>query len=115
MADSAYERLERATADLRAPFALVDIDALWANADMDLQRPPPASRSGWRASRCAAARCSIACWRVTGFRGTLAFTLPEALWLASHGAEDLLVAYPTPTRTRRALAELAGSTRRGRP
>jgi D-serine deaminase-like pyridoxal phosphate-dependent protein len=30
-----------------------------------------------------------------GFRGTLAFTLPEALWLASHGVRDILVAYPT--------------------
>ena len=30
-----------------------------------------------------------------GFHGTLAFTLPEALWLASHGTDDLLVAYPT--------------------
>ena len=29
-----------------------------------------------------------------GFRGTLAFTLPEALWLASHGASEILVAYP---------------------
>src|SRR5437764_13401157 len=30
-----------------------------------------------------------------GFRGTMAYTLPEALWLASAGVEDLLVAYPT--------------------
>jgi len=33
-----------------------------------------------------------------GFRGTLAYTLPEALWLASRGAGDLLVAYPTADR-----------------
>jgi D-serine deaminase-like pyridoxal phosphate-dependent protein len=42
-----------------------------------------------------------------GFAGTLAFTLPEALWLASHGAEDLVVAYPTADRQAlRALAAL---------
>ena len=42
-----------------------------------------------------------------GFAGTLAFTLPEALWLASHGAEDLVVAYPTADRRAfRALAKL---------
>jgi D-serine deaminase-like pyridoxal phosphate-dependent protein len=40
-----------------------------------------------------------------GFRGVLAFTLPEALWLADHGFEDLVVAYPTADRT--ALRRLA--------
>jgi D-serine deaminase-like pyridoxal phosphate-dependent protein len=40
-----------------------------------------------------------------GFRGTLAFTLPEALWLADHGLRDLVVAYPTADRAAlRALA-----------
>ncbi|MEU5839707.1 alanine racemase [Streptomyces diacarni] len=29
-----------------------------------------------------------------GFRGVLCFTLAEALWLASHGMKDLVVAYP---------------------
>ena len=42
-----------------------------------------------------------------GFRGTLCFTLPEALWLAGLGWEDLVVAYPTVERG--ALRELAGS------
>ncbi len=40
-----------------------------------------------------------------GFRGTLAFTLPEALWLASEGTDDILVAYPTADAE--ALRELA--------
>ena len=35
----------------------------------------------------------------------LAFTLPEALWLAGHGHDDLVVAYPTVDRA--ALRELA--------
>ena len=40
-----------------------------------------------------------------GLQGILAFTLPEALWLAEHGHDDLVVAYPTVDRSAlRALA-----------
>ena len=35
-----------------------------------------------------------------GLRGALAFTLPEALWLAGEGFDDLVVAYPTVDRAR---------------
>ena len=35
--EAAYARLERACAGLQAPFALVDLDAMWANA-ADMQR-----------------------------------------------------------------------------
>jgi D-serine deaminase-like pyridoxal phosphate-dependent protein len=42
-----------------------------------------------------------------GFRGILAYTLPEALWLADRGtSDDIVVAYPTVDRA--ALARLAG-------
>jgi D-serine deaminase-like pyridoxal phosphate-dependent protein len=93
-ADGAYARLERATAGLQAPFALVDLDALAANA-ADLER-----RAGSKPIRLASksVRCRALQDRVLardGFHGTLAFTLPEALWLAERGVEDLLVAYPT--------------------
>jgi D-serine deaminase-like pyridoxal phosphate-dependent protein len=93
-AEVAYARLERATAGLQPPFALVDLDALWANA-ADLER-----RAGAKPIRLASksVRCRALQERVLardGFQGTLAFTLPEALWLADHGAEDILVAYPT--------------------
>jgi len=109
-----YERLERATADLQAPFAVIDLDALWANAE-DLVR-----RAHLKPIRLASksVRCRALQERVLtrpGFAGTLAFTLPEALWLASHGAEDLVVAYPTTDRhALRALATLVaerGATR----
>ena len=43
-----------------------------------------------------------------GYRGLLTYTLPESLWLAEHGLEDLVVAYPTADRT--AIAELARRT-----
>jgi D-serine deaminase-like pyridoxal phosphate-dependent protein len=93
-AASEYERLERATAELHAPFALVDLDALWSNAD-DLVR-----RAGGKPIRLASKslRCRALQERVLerdGYRGTLAYTLPEALWLAGNGFDDLVVAYPT--------------------
>src|SRR5688572_17995451 len=47
-----------------------------------------------------------------GWTGTLAFTLPEALWLAGEGFDDLVVAYPTADRG--ALRELAGGPARER-
>ena len=44
-----------------------------------------------------------------GLQGILAFTLPEALWLAGHGHDDLVVAYPTVDRA--ALRALAAGPR----
>ena len=92
--EPAYERLERATAGLAAPFALVDLDAFWANADDMLRRAAGKPiRLASKSLRCRALQGRVLARE--GFRGTLAFTLPEALWLAAHGFEDLLVAYPT--------------------
>jgi D-serine deaminase-like pyridoxal phosphate-dependent protein len=48
--------------------------------------------------------------RDPGYRGLLGFTLPEALWLAAEGFDDLVVAYPTTDRG--ALRELAALTAR---
>ena len=97
-------RLERATASLDPPFAVVDLDAFWHNA-RDLVR-----RASGKPIRLASksVRCRELQDRVLGthgWRGTLAFTLPEALWLASLGFDDLVVAYPTAHRS--ALRELA--------
>jgi D-serine deaminase-like pyridoxal phosphate-dependent protein len=104
-------RLERATAELDPPFALLDLDAFWANAD-DMVR-----RAAGKPIRLASksVRCRMLQERTLareGFRGTLAFTLPEALWLAGEGFDDLVVAYPTVNRE--ALRELAGGEARGR-
>ena len=45
--------------------------------------------------------------QLDGFRGILAYTLPEALWLAACGtSDDIVVAYPTTDRS--ALGRLAG-------
>jgi D-serine deaminase-like pyridoxal phosphate-dependent protein len=88
--------LDRATAALEPPFAVVDLDAFDANA-ADLLR-----RAGATALRLASksVRCRALQRRAldAGFRGQLCFTLPEALWLADDGFDDLVVAYPTADR-----------------
>ncbi len=102
--DDCLERLERATASLEPPFAVVDLDAFWANAaDMERRAAPKPIRLASKSVRCRALQERVLAR--PGFRGTLAFTLPEALWLAGRGFEDILVAYPTADR--RALRELA--------
>ncbi len=98
------DRLERATASLDPPFAVVDLDAFWANAaDMERRAAPKPIRLASKSVRCRALQERVLAR--PGFAGTLAFTLPEALWLAGHGFRDTVVAYPTADR--RALRELA--------
>jgi D-serine deaminase-like pyridoxal phosphate-dependent protein len=92
-----WEELEKATVDLDAPFALVDLDAFWSNA-ADLVR-----RAGGKPIRLASksVRCRSLQSRVlgsSGFEGTLAFTLPEALWLDENGFSNIVVGYPTADR-----------------
>jgi D-serine deaminase-like pyridoxal phosphate-dependent protein len=100
-----YARLERACGELDAPFALVDLDAFWTNAADLLRRAAGKPiRVASKSLRCRALLHAVH-ERDPGFRGTLAFTLPEALWLAERGFEDLVVAYPTADRG--ALRELA--------
>jgi len=95
--------LDIATSALDAPFAVVDLDAFEANAADLLRRArgvPLRLASKSLRVRALQERASAA-----GFVGTLCFTLPEALWLASNGWDDLVVAYPTVDRG--ALRELA--------
>jgi D-serine deaminase-like pyridoxal phosphate-dependent protein len=104
MVDGEHARLERATAELQAPFALVDLDALSANAaDMERRAASKPIRLASKSVRCRALQQQVLAR--DGFRGTLAFTLPEALWLAAAGVRDLVVAYPSADR--RALSALA--------
>ena len=101
--------LDRATAALEPPFAVVDLDAFDANA-ADLLR-----RAGSTALRLASksVRCRALQRRAldAGLRGQLCFTLPEALWLADQGFDHLVVAYPTADRA--ALHALAHGPHRG--
>jgi D-serine deaminase-like pyridoxal phosphate-dependent protein len=102
------ERLDAATAGLDPPFALVDLDAYDANA-ADLLR-----RAAGTPIRLASksVRCRVLMDRAlrAGLEGILAFTLPEALWLAGAGHEDVVVAYPSVDRA--ALRALAGGEAR---
>jgi len=96
-------RLDVATRDLDPPFAVVDLDALRANA-ADLAR-----RAGGKPIRVASksVRCRSILHTVLarpGFEGILAYTLAEALWLADE-FEDVVIAYPTVERA--ALRQLA--------
>jgi D-serine deaminase-like pyridoxal phosphate-dependent protein len=101
------ERLERATAELEAPFAAVDLDAFWANAaDMERRAAGKPIRLASKSVRCRALQERVLAR--PGFHGTLAFTLPEALWLVELGFEDIVVAYPTVDRA--ALRKLAKQT-----
>jgi D-serine deaminase-like pyridoxal phosphate-dependent protein len=98
-----HDALKHATSQLDAPFAVIDLDAFDRNA-ADLLR-----RAGGTPLRLASksVRCRALIERAlaAGLQGILAFTLPEALWLAGHGHSDLVVAYPTVDRTAlRALA-----------
>jgi D-serine deaminase-like pyridoxal phosphate-dependent protein len=105
-AGSDLRRYNAATAHLEPPFAVVDLAALRANA------ASMARRAGGKPIRVASksVRCREVVSRVLamdGFRGIMAYTLPEALWLAGSAAsDDILVAYPTADSG--ALGQLAG-------
>ena len=100
------ERYNAATAHLEPPFAVVDLTAMRANAEAMTRRAAGKPiRLASKSVRCRELIGQVL--RMDGFRGMLAFTLPEALWLASRGAsDDIVVAYPTADHT--ALARLAG-------
>lgn len=99
------QRYDRATAALEPPFAILDLAAMRANAASMARRA--AGKPIRVATKSLRSRPLLEqVLALDGFRGLLAFTLPEALWLASHGHTDIVVAYPTADR--QALAALAG-------
>ena len=96
-----FDRLLAATADLGAPLAIVDEPALWANAD-DLVR-----RAGGVPIRVASKSVRVRCivertLARDGFAGVMSYSLDESIWLADHGVDDILLAYPTAVGVRRA-------------
>ncbi|MEW2441522.1 amino acid deaminase/aldolase [Micromonospora marina] len=103
--DKIRDRLDRATAHLDPPYAVVDLTAFDANAEA------LAGRSGGKPLRVASKSVRVRelltrALKRPGWHGVMAFTLPEALWLVRFGvSDDVLVAYPTAHRG--GLAELA--------
>jgi D-serine deaminase-like pyridoxal phosphate-dependent protein len=101
-------QLDRATEHLDPPFAVVDLDAFDANA-ADLARRTGSRATIRLASKSVRSRHLIRrALDREGYRGILAFTLPEALWLAQEH-EDVVIGYPTTDRT--ALRQLARDER----
>jgi D-serine deaminase-like pyridoxal phosphate-dependent protein len=99
-----WQAMTDATAAVSGPVAAVDVDALRHNAlDMVVRAGGVPIRV---ASKSVRVREIIdAVLAIPGYRGILAFTLPEALWLAGHGHHDVVVGYPTANRA--AIAALA--------
>ncbi|TCC45160.1 amino acid deaminase/aldolase [Kribbella capetownensis] len=93
-----FDRYARLTAGLDAPFAVVDLAAFRRNAD-DLVRRAAGTpiRIASKSVRCRAL-ISAALER-PGFHGVMSYALPEALWLAHNGIDDILIGYPTVHRT----------------
>jgi D-serine deaminase-like pyridoxal phosphate-dependent protein len=115
-AQSRLRRYEEAFADLDPPFAFVDLDAMWANAEQLL------ARAGGKPIRVASKslRCRPLQRQILDgserFDGVMTFTLPETLWLAGLGFANLLLAYPTTDRAAlRALGELGAEDPDGAP
>ncbi|MGK5543688.1 amino acid deaminase/aldolase [Streptomyces sp. URMC 127] len=110
-ASAERSRLDRATASLDAPLAVVDLQAFDANA-ADLVR-----RAQGKPVRVASksVRCRALLERVLardGFAGVMSFSLAESLWLARSGVQDVLLAYPTADRA--GLAELTADPKLAR-
>jgi D-serine deaminase-like pyridoxal phosphate-dependent protein len=103
--DLLRDRLDRATAHLDPPFAVVDLAAFDANATA------LAARAAGKPVRVASksVRCRALLTRALdrpGWAGVMAYTVAEANWLVRTGVTgDALVAYPSSDRA--ALAELA--------
>jgi D-serine deaminase-like pyridoxal phosphate-dependent protein len=90
-----HERYERIFAEVEAPFAFVDLEAMWANAEEMLGRSNGKPiRVASKSIRSRPLMQAILA-RDPRFGGLMTFTLPETLWLAEQGFENLLLAYPT--------------------
>ncbi|MCM6775798.1 amino acid deaminase/aldolase [Nocardia sp. CDC159] len=102
--------LHAATADLDPPLAALDLGALRANvADLVRRAKGVPIRVASKSVRCRAVLEEVLGGGLTaagGFRGIMSYSLPEAIWLARHGARDILLGYPSVHRA--ALAELGG-------
>ncbi len=106
-----WPALTDATAHLETPLAAIDLGALRRNAH-DMRRRAAGTPIRVAAKSVRSRTILDAVTALDGYAGVLAFTLPEALWLATgddaHPPQhDVVVGYPTADRT--AIAELASS------
>jgi D-serine deaminase-like pyridoxal phosphate-dependent protein len=90
-----YRLYEQLFSDRSAPFAFVDMDALWSNGDEMIGR---AGRLPIRvATKSVRSRAILRqiLDRSPRFQGLMTFTLGESVWLANQGLGNILLAYPT--------------------
>jgi len=90
-----YRLYEEIFSERFAPFAFVDMDALWANGDEMLGR---AGRLPIRiATKSVRSRALLRqiLGRDLRFQGLMTFTLRESVWLTNQGFGNVLLAYPT--------------------
>jgi D-serine deaminase-like pyridoxal phosphate-dependent protein len=105
---SRLKRYEQAFAEHDAPFAFIDLDAMWSNAAQMLVRAGDKPiRVASKSLRCRPLQREILDSNQR-FDGLMTFTLSETLWLAGHGFDNLLLAYPPTDRA--ALRELGELT-----
>jgi D-serine deaminase-like pyridoxal phosphate-dependent protein len=102
-------RFDAATSALDPPLAVIDVDAFEANADRLIERAAGRPiRVASKSVRCRELLREVL--RRPGWRGVMAYTLPEANWLVTTGvSDDVVVGYPTAHRA--AIAELATTER----
>lgn len=110
-----WQRLRRAIADAPLPCALVDLDALEANA----RKLNGVARAAKKTLRLATK--SVRCPKLVRMlldggdgvvRGLMTYTATETAFLAEQGHDDLLLAYPTAQKSDAAiLADLAKAGR----
>src|SRR5690606_20119915 len=104
-----WPALTAATAHLDTPIAVISREALAHNAH-DLLDRRDGSRAAVPSIRVASKSLRVralieAVEALPGYHGVLAYTLPEALWLAET-IQDVVIGYPTADRA--AIARLAG-------
>lgn len=88
------DRLDAATGHLPAPLAVVDLDALEANAsDLVARAAGTPVRVASKSVRVRAVLDAVLAR--PGFAGVMAYSVREAVWLAREGVTDVLVGYPS--------------------
>ena len=96
-AAATWEAMTRAIAGLDGPVAAINLSALRYNAhDLLLRAAGTPIRVASKSIRIRAVADAVLA--LPGYAGVLAFTLPEALWLAEHGCTDVVLGYPTANR-----------------
>ena len=106
-------RYEAVFDGVRAPFAFLDLEAVRSNANAVV-----AQADGLPIRVASKSVRSLPVLRRIldldeAFRGILAFTLPEALWLARQGFDDIVIAYPSADG--QAIGELTALAAEGAP